>query len=524
MYREQNPPSRVLPKPSHGTGAPTSRFAELLEGLRAEYETLHQEFIMYATQHHPMETGGEARLQQYHQQLTDLQKTLGDMERAHLAAKQKYDDDLDQIRFEVAAGNLRRLVGETPAVLMDIPPLPKIEAEIMALTGGMKRTASEMATRDASVHPPPAVHRRGSTGAIPPKKEPKPQERGEPVGKEVTAGFDWMVVYNPKAVRAITVDMLHTLSHESVVCSVRFNHECRLLATGSNRLTSIFDVASGQHLAALRDPETPATGDFYERSVAFSPDGLLLASGSEDRHVRVWDVGTSQLRWRLRGHEQDVYGIEFTPNGRQVVSASGDRSIRVWSVATGVCEHVLQVPGESSAPKEAGLTSVAVSPDGRFVAAGSLDRHIHVWQLDTGTLVASLEGHRDSVYSVAFSSDGLCLLSGSLDKTVKVWEAVAADGDGSAGPASWTCKQTVLGHKDFVLSVACTGDRRWMLSGSKDRAVQFWDMEHACTQLMLQGHKNSVICVAASPGERALFATGSGDGRARIWSYAPVSE
>lgn len=86
------------------------------------------------------------------------------------------------------------------------------------------------------------------------------------------------------------------------------------------------------------------------------------------------------------------------------------------------------------------------------------------------------------------------------------------------GSSRGKCIKTFEGHKDFVLSVALTPDGKWVLSGSKDRGVQFWDPQTANAQLMLQGHKNSVISVAPSPTGN-LFATGSGDMRARIWSY-----
>lgn len=158
---------------------------------------------------------------------------------------------------------------------------------------------------------------------------------------------------------------------------------------------------------------------------------------------------------------------------------------------------------------------------------------VRIWDAVNGTLLERLEGHKDSVYSVAFMPDGKTLVSGSLDKTLRMWQL----GDRSKNP----CIQVFSGHKDFVLSVATTPDDRWIVSGSKDRSVQFWDPRTGQTQFMLQGHKNSgiliqlillyqhihifitVISVATSPGRRPLFATGSGDNRARIWSYEPVA-
>lgn len=186
------------------------------------------------------------------------------------------------------------------------------------------------------------------------------------------------------------------------------------------------------------------------------------------------------------------------------------------------------------------MTSVAISPDGRLVAAGSLDKVVRVWDAQTGKLLERLEGHKDSVYSVAFMPNGKTLVSGSLDKTLRMWQlGTQVYGGERKNP----CVQVFSGHKDFVLSVATTPDGNWIVSGSKDRGVQFWDPVTGQTQFMLQGHKNSgtvfifiyrvtthsrihfhlVISVATSPnGRRPMFATGSGDSRARIWTYEPL--
>ncbi|KAI9757839.1 MAG: hypothetical protein M4579_003275 [Chaenotheca gracillima] len=324
---------------------------------------------------------------------------------------------------------------------------------------------------------------------------------------------DWHAVFNPRVRRDLDVSLVHTLPHESVVCCVRFSHDGHYVATGCNRAAQIFDVTSGEKIMSLEDTTVEKEGDLYIRSVCFSPDGRYLAAGAEDRIIRVWDIASRTIKHTFTGHEQDIYSLDFSRSGRYIASGSGDRTVRLWDLETGQCFLTLTI--------EDGVTTVAMSPDSRYVAAGSLDKSVRVWDIQTGFLVERLEGpegHKDSVYSVAFAPGGKELVSGSLDKTIKLWELGYASNRPPGSHKTGHCKRTFEGHKDFVLSVALTPDGRWVLSGSKDRGVQFWDPHTGAAQLMLQGHKNSVISVAPSP-QGNLFATGSGDMRARIWRY-----
>ncbi|XP_044717565.1 WD domain, g-beta repeat domain-containing protein [Hirsutella rhossiliensis] len=329
-------------------------------------------------------------------------------------------------------------------------------------------------------------------------------------------GSDWYAIFNPQVQRVLDVDLVHSLTHESVVCCVRFSHDGKYVATGCNRSAQIFDVQSGEKVCVLEDHNAQdMTADLYIRSVCFSPDGRYLATGAEDKLIRVWDIQSRTIRNHFAGHEQDIYSLDFARDGRTIASGSGDRTVRLWDIEQGTNTLTLTI--------EDGVTTVAMSPDTQYVAAGSLDKSVRVWDIHTGFLVERLEGpdgHKDSVYSVAFSPNGKDLVSGSLDRTIKMWELSSPRGGGNAGPKGGKCVKTFEGHRDFVLSVALTPDANWVLSGSKDRGVQFWDPRTGTTQLMLQGHKNSVISVAPSP-QGGYFATGSGDMKARIWSYRP---
>ena len=150
-------------------------------------------------------------------------------------------------------------------------------------------------------------------------------------------------------------------------------------------------------------------------SVAFSPDGKILASGSLDNTIKLWDVQTGAGIKTLQGHGDRVYSVAFSPDGKILASGSLDNTIKLWDVQTGVCIKTLQGHGYS-------VYSVAFFPDGKILASGSLDNTIKLWDVQTGAGIKTLQGHGDRVYSVAFSPNGKILASGSMNNTIKLWD------------------------------------------------------------------------------------------------------
>ncbi|KAJ7281959.1 chromatin associated protein [Mycena rebaudengoi] len=373
--------------------------------------------------------------------------------------------------------------------------------------------------------PPSQQSQSVSVPPLPPAPRPAPMneflENLEPLTVHPDwkkEGSDWFVIYNPKIKRTLDVSLIHTFMHETVVCCVQFSSDGKYLATGCNRTAQIYDVQTGHKTAVLSDDSTGKSGDLYIRSVRFSPDGKYLATGAEDKRIRIWDIAKRSIRIVFDGHQQEIYSLDFSLDGRLIVSGSGDRTVRIWDMEDR-SSRVLAVAAEPDALNtDAGVTSVAISPDGQLVAAGCVDAVVRIWSVASGALVEQLRGHQDSVYSVVFTRDGHGIVSGSLDNTLKYWDL--RDGKARKGGKPSPCTMNFTGHKDYVLSVAVSHDAQWVVSGSKDRGVQFWD-SNGVVQCMLQGHKNSVISISLDPVGN-LLATGSGDNLARIWSYNTV--
>nr|MDJ0556179.1 WD40 repeat domain-containing protein [Microcoleaceae cyanobacterium MO_207.B10] len=137
----------------------------------------------------------------------------------------------------------------------------------------------------------------------------------------------------------------------------------------------------------------------YVRSLAITPDGQTIVTGSSDNTIKVWDMATGNLKATLTGHSDSVRSVAISPDGQTIVSGSWDDTIKVWDLATGNLKATLT--GHSSS-----VRSVAISPDGRTIVSGSWDETIKVWDLATGNLKATLSGHSKSLQSVAISPDG----------------------------------------------------------------------------------------------------------------------
>jgi len=239
------------------------------------------------------------------------------------------------------------------------------------------------------------------------------------------------------------------------------------------------------------------------RSVAFSPDGLRIVSGSDDNTLRLWDAGSGlPISQPLSGHSDWVTSVAFSPDGLRIVSGSKDKTLQLWDANTG------QLIGKPLSGHSLWVTSVAFSPDGLRIVSGSWDDTLRLWNANTGHPIGKpLSGHSDTVTSVAFSPDGLRIASGSQDKTLRLWDAITGRPTGNP----------LFGHSSSVTSVAFSPDGLHIASGSEDNTLQLWDIKTRLPiRRLLSGHSNSVTSVTFSPNGLRIV-SGSDDGTLRLW-------
>ncbi len=216
-------------------------------------------------------------------------------------------------------------------------------------------------------------------------------------------------------------------------------------------------------------------------SIAISPDGSRVASGSSDSTIKIWDVDNGSLIHTLKGHDESVICVAYSPDGLQIISGSDDRTIKIWDTVNGAVLNTLS--GHTDL-----VRTVAFSPDGLRIVSGSRDKTIKIWDVVDGSLIHTLTDHTYSVMSVAYSPDGLQIVSGNSNRTIRIWDAV-----------NGSLLRTFEGHTDSVNSVAYSPNGLRIVSGSCDKTIKIWDAVNGSLIRTLTGHTNWVWSVGFSP-------------------------
>ena len=196
-------------------------------------------------------------------------------------------------------------------------------------------------------------------------------------------------------------------------------------------------------------------------SLAFKPNSYLLASGSWDHTIRIWNVGNNNRQHvrTLRGHTKPVWSVAWSPDGRTLASASQDGTVRLWNPDNGINFAVLRGHTET-------VEDVAWSPDGRILASGSWDFTVRLWNPDTHGPLRVLRGHKNTVRSLAFHPNGQTLASGSSDWTIRLWN-----------PNTGAHKATLTGHRAELNNLAFSPNGQILAGGGPNQQdISLWQL------------------------------------------------
>lgn len=379
------------------------------------------------------------------------------------------------------------------------------------------------------------------------------------------------------------------LGHTSFVESLAFSPRGGVLASaGKDRVLRIWSLATGRQIAALPGHQNEI------RFIAFSPNGRMVATGSDDSTVRIWEAAPPNTRlpfWQvgytqgprqvavLRGHEGQVYSVAYSSDGRLIASGSMDGTVRLWDASARDSANLLgdgplSSPGgyryvspnlgfspdgrrlttaggghpfSIDRPHDVRVWDVAsrreavrlrggrdasrcatFSPGGELLATGSQwENTVRLWRLTDGREMAVLAGHSGRVCAAAFAptvqdgrSDGgqrsCCLATGGFDNTVRLWKVVLPSG--RSAPIA-----ELRGHTGHIMSLAFSPTGELIASGSIDGTVRLWSVRKRTQIAVLRGHRQPIWSVAFSPDGRTV-ASGSLDGDVRLWQVGQGSD
>ncbi|WNZ22659.1 AAA family ATPase [Leptolyngbya sp. NK1-12] len=281
------------------------------------------------------------------------------------------------------------------------------------------------------------------------------------------------------------------------ILSVAFSPDGQLLASSdADGEICLWQVADGKQLFTCKEEQ-----NHWVWSVAFSPDSQLLASSSEDKLIRLWDVNTGECLQELAGHTNWVFAVAFAPqlndtDSYLIASSSEDQTIKLWDSISGDC--LATFTGHRG-----GVRTIAFSPDGEWLASGSSDQTVRLWQTQTGLCQQVLEDHTDTVRSLTFSPNGQWLASCSDDQTIRLWDLSTGD-----------CERVFVCNSR-TWSVAFSPDSQFILSASDDR-IRLWEISTEEPIRSFEGHTGMGLTVAFSPDGKTAV-SGSDDQTIKFW-------
>ncbi len=307
----------------------------------------------------------------------------------------------------------------------------------------------------------------------------------------------------------------------SPVASVKFSPDGKVLAVGGYQEVRLIDAATGKPLATLSGHSD------YVRSLAFSPDGKMLAAagGPPQRggEIKIWDIssivaagfspanaalkGGAMLLKTLLGHKDCIYSIAWSPDGKLLASGSYDKMVKLWDTATG--QEVKNLQDHIDA-----VFAVAFSPDGKYLASGSQDRSVKIWDVASGQRLYTLSDAADGLTSIAYSPSGKQIAAAGYDKTIYVWQVGNSEG---------RLLRSLIADEDGILALAWSPDGKVLVTSSSDGSIRFRDAGTLDPVGVIAHQPDWVEALSISPDGK-LLAAGRFDGTLSLFNVKSFKE
>jgi WD40 repeat protein len=291
--------------------------------------------------------------------------------------------------------------------------------------------------------------------------------------------------------------------HTNFVWSVAFHPTQPMLASGGEDHTArLWNMRTGQCTTTIQG----YSNSIY--SIAVSTKHQLIASGHEDQTIKLWKLDRQSLTddtlphypfQTLRGHAGRVLSVAFSADEQILASGSPDHTVKLWNPHTGDCLRTLR--GHIS-----WVWAIAFHPNSKLIASVSYDHSIRIWDVETGDCLQTFKDHASAVLAVAFSPDGKWLVTGGYQQTIKLWN-----------PETWECIHTLTAHLNRIWAIAFSPDSRFFATGGDDHQIRLWDVETRECLIIYTGHTNQIVSLLFSADGKSLISS-SADRTIRIWN------